>query len=78
MTVMFQSHGGKEKPEGAPGLSLSPAAPPAGADIAVDEQADFGYLSHRSMPLKTICPLTGETVGELDELGNMMVDQAAS
>ncbi|MBB3236711.1 hypothetical protein [Phyllobacterium endophyticum] len=47
MTVMFQSHGGTEKSEGAPGapdLSLSRAAPPADGDIAVDEQADFGYL----------------------------------
>ena len=78
MTVMFQSHGGKEKSEGAPGLSLSPAARPAGADIAVDEQADFGYLIPPLDAPENYLPETGETLGELDELGNLMIDQAAS
>ncbi|UXN67058.1 hypothetical protein N8E89_21245 (plasmid) [Phyllobacterium sp. A18/5-2] len=78
MTVLFQSHGGKEKPEGTPGLSLSPAARPAGADIAVDEQADFGYLIPPLDAPENYLPETGETLGELDELGNLMIDQAAS
>lgn len=78
MTVLFQSHGGKEKSEGVPGLSLSPAARPAGADIAVDEQADFGYLIPPLDAPENYLPETGETLGELDELGNLMIDQTAS
>ena len=81
MTVMFQSHGGTEISEGAPGapdLSLSRAAPPADGDIAVDEQADFGYLVPPLDAPENYLPESGETLGELDELGSLMIDQAAS
>ena len=43
MTILFQSHSGREKEKG-PSPLTSFAAPPAGTDIAVDEQADFGYF----------------------------------
>lgn len=74
MTVFFQSHGGKVKAQG-PGLE---AAKPADGEIAVDEQADFGFIFPPLDAPENYLPLTGETVGELDELGNMMVDQAAA
>ena len=49
MTILFQSHGGREKEKGPSSTctceaSAERAAPPAGTDIAVDEQADFGYF----------------------------------
>jgi hypothetical protein len=43
MTILFQSHSGREKAKG-PSRLRTLAARPAGTDIAVDEQADFGYF----------------------------------
>jgi hypothetical protein len=85
MTVLFQTHSGREKfepqeagDEAAPQVSRSmrarATAPPAGTDIAVDEQADFGYLVPPLDSPENYLPETGETLGELDELGNLMVD----
>jgi Animal haem peroxidase len=76
MTVLFQSHGGKEKAKVFSELSLE-AGPPAGTDIAVDEQADFGYLFPPLGAPENYLPELGETVGELDELGERMIDAAA-
>ncbi len=73
MTLMFQSHGGKEKSSTLPEEALE-AAPPAGADIAIDEQADFGYLVPPLDAPENYLPESGETLGELDELGNLMVE----
>jgi hypothetical protein len=85
MTALFQTHSGREKfepqeagDEAAPQVSRTmrtrAAAPPAGTDIAVDEQADFGYLIPPLDAPENYLPETGETLGELDELGNLMVD----
>ncbi|TCL70385.1 heme peroxidase family protein [Rhizobium sp. BK251] len=73
MTVLFQSHGGREKESGASALAPA-AAPPAGTDVSVDEQADFGYFVPPLDAPENYLPNTGETVGELDELGDMMID----
>lgn len=75
MTVLFQSHGGKEKAKIFKELNLE-AGPPAGTDIAVDEQADFGYLMPPLDAPENYLPETGETVGELDQLGDLMVEAA--
>ncbi|HKH28569.1 MAG TPA: heme peroxidase family protein [Sphingomicrobium sp.] len=54
------------------------AAPPTGTDITVDEQADFGYLVPPvNAPENYLLEAPG-TVDELDKLGNLMVDAAAS
>lgn len=79
MTLLFQSHGGKGKVVAAPQSDipeLAKAAPPAGADIAVDEQADFGYFFPPSGNPDDYLPETGETIGHLDELGGLMIDDA--
>ncbi|MFC1455490.1 heme peroxidase family protein [Microvirga arabica] len=55
-------------------MRIRVAAPPAGTDIAVDEQADFGYLVPPLDAPENYLPETAETLGELDELGNLMVD----
>jgi hypothetical protein len=55
-------------------MRIRVAAPPAGTDIAVDEQADFGYLIPPLDAPEHYLPETAETLGELDELGNLMVD----
>jgi hypothetical protein len=75
MTVLFQSHGGKEKAKIFRELNLE-AGPPAGTDIAVDEQADFGYLMPPLDTPENYLPESGETVGELDQLGDIMVEAA--
>jgi hypothetical protein len=67
MTILFQSHSGREKPDAADSEAAL-AATPADTDIAVDEQADFGYF---------VPPASPGTVGELDTLGNLMIDAAA-
>jgi len=43
MAVRFQTHSGREKEQISKHVAAL-AVPPAGTDIAVDEQADFGYL----------------------------------
>lgn len=73
MTILFQSHGGREK-EKAPGPLARRAAPPAGTDIAVDEQADFGYFVPPLDAPENYLPTAPETVVELDALGNHMID----
>lgn len=81
MTVLYQRHGGHAtaraeiRHEG--GLEFE-AAIPAGADVAVDEQADFGYFFPPSNDPYAYLPETGETLGQLDELGAIMVDAAAA
>ena len=76
MTVLFQSHGGSEKVK-APVPLTTRAAPPAGTDIAVDEQADFGYFVPPQNIAGDYLPEAPATVGELDTLGNLMIDAAA-
>ena len=73
MTILFQSHGGREK-EKAPGPLARRAAPPAGTDIAVDEQADFGYFVPPLDAPENYLPTAPGTVVELDALGNHMID----
>ncbi|WP_244514738.1 peroxidase family protein [Ensifer sp. LCM 4579] len=73
MSIVLQSHGGKEKVEDTSELIFE-AGPPAGTDIAVDEQADFGYLVPPLDAPENYLPASGETIGELDELGNLMID----
>ncbi|WP_157014599.1 peroxidase family protein [Mesorhizobium xinjiangense] len=75
MTLMFQTHGGKEKSSTLQEAILEAVTPAAG-DIAVDEQADFGYLVPPLDAPENYLPETGETLGELDELGNLMVEAA--
>jgi hypothetical protein len=80
MTVLFQTHSGREKFEHketsrpSQRMRAGAAAPPAGTDIAVDEQADFGYFIPPVDAPENYLPETAETLGELDELGNLMVD----
>ena len=76
MTILYQSHSGREKAKG-PSPLTSFAAPPAGTDIAVDEQADFGYFVPPQGTAENYLPESPATVGELDELGNRMIDAAA-
>lgn len=73
MTILFQSHGGRER-EKAPGTPAERAAPPAGTDIAVDEQADFGYFVPPLDAPENYLPAAAATVSELDALGNHMID----
>ena len=76
MAILFQSHSGREKPDAAD-AQVALAAPPAGTDIAVDEQADFGYLVPPLDAPENYLPSLPGTVGELDTLGNLMIDAAA-
>lgn len=85
MTILFQSHGGLEKELGHLERARSDrtqpdfeAARPAGADVAVDEEADFGYLMPPSSTATDYLPETGETIGILDELAELMIDAAAA
>lgn len=76
MTILIQSHGGPGKiSEPKSKADVVPhALVPATGDVAVDEAADFGFL----------CPPSGnpgdylsdDSLGELDELGNLMVPDA--
>ena len=54
------------------------AGPPAGTDIAVDEQADFGYFVPPLDAPENYLPASAGTVAELDTLGNLMIDAAAN
>ncbi|WP_230534411.1 peroxidase family protein [Microvirga roseola] len=85
MTLLFQSHSGGEKAEvEEAGIEIpqkylrsmrsSATAPPVGTDAAVDEQADFGYLVPPLDAPEKYLPETAEILGELDELGSLMVD----
>ena len=76
MTILFQSHSGREKAKGPSPLTTL-AMPPAGTDIAVDEQADFGYFVPPFNTSGNYLPESSTTVDELDALGNLMIDAAA-
>jgi len=73
MSLMIQSHGGAKR-DNKPAMRSATAREsviPAGADVAVDEVGDFGYL----MPPSDDdgCYLPEDCVDDLDELGNLMV-----
>jgi hypothetical protein len=74
MTILFQSHSGREKQKSAdPARAAMRAAPPALPDIAVDEQADFGYFVPPQNAPGNYLPESPATVSELDALGDLMV-----
>jgi hypothetical protein len=83
MTILFQSHSGREKeksrgPQAARAATgVQRAGPPAGTDIAVDEQADFGYLVPPLDAPENYLPPSTATVADLDILGDLMIDAAA-
>jgi len=78
MAILFQSHSGREKEKGPSplleGAGLERAGPPAGTDIAVDEQADFGYFVPPLDAPENYLPASPATIDELDALGNHMID----
>jgi hypothetical protein len=77
MTILFQSHSGREKAKGPSPLTaraIARAAPPAVPDIAVDEQADFGYFVPPLDAPENYLPESQTTVNELDGLGNLMIE----
>jgi hypothetical protein len=78
MTILFQTHSGREKESGPSPLAAAAgalaAAPPALPDIAVDEQADFGYFVPPLDAPENYLPAAAATVGELDTLGDLMID----
>jgi hypothetical protein len=76
MTILFQSHSGREKAKGPSPLTTL-ALRPAGTDIAVDEQADFGYFVPPLNTAGNYLPESSTTVDELDALGDLMIDAAA-
>lgn len=73
MSLIFQSHGGKEQAKIT--TPAARAAPPALPDVAADEQADFGYLFPPLDAPDNYLPASATTVTELDTLGNLMIDQ---
>lgn len=78
MTMLFQSHSGREKERGgvqaAQAVQMRKAAGPAPQDIAVDEQADFGYFVPPLDAPENYLPLSPQTVTDLDKLGDLMID----
>jgi hypothetical protein len=75
MTLLFQSHGGKEQAKPPAARTVARAAPPIPGDISADEQADFGYFFPPLDAPDNYLPASATTVNELDTLGNLMVDQ---
>lgn len=75
MTLLFQSHGGKEQAKVSRAGPAARAAPPIPGDISADEQADFGYFLPPLDAPDNYLPSSATTVTELDTLGNLMVDQ---
>jgi hypothetical protein len=75
MTLLFQSHGGKEQAKVSQPGSGDEAALPLPGDISADEQADFGYFVPPLDAPDNYLPASATTVTELDTLGNLMVDQ---
>lgn len=75
MTLLFQSHGGKEQAKISETAAGAEAAPPIPGDISADEQADFGYFFPPLDAPDNYLPASATTVTELDTLGNLMVDQ---
>jgi len=80
MTVLFQTHSGREKEEGTRRVESQrlEAGRPAGTDVAVDEQADFGYLLPPLDAPENYLPEGPATISELDELGTRMIDATAN
>jgi hypothetical protein len=76
MSQIFQSHGGKSEQTTAPSGAALAAAQPAPGDISADEQGDFGYLVPPLDAPDNYLPVDAGTVDELDELGNLMIDQS--
>jgi Animal haem peroxidase len=75
MTLLFQSHGGKEQARPSAARTAARAALPIPGDISADEQADFGYFLPPLDAPDNYLPASATTVTELDALGNLMVDQ---
>jgi hypothetical protein len=75
MTLLFQSHGGKEQAKVSQPGSGDEAALPLPGDISADEQADVGYFVPPLDAPDNYLPASATTVTELDTLGNLMVDQ---
>jgi Animal haem peroxidase len=75
MTLLFQSHGGKEQARPSATRTAARAASPIPGDISADEQADFGYFLPPLDAPDNYLPSSAATVTELDALGNLMVDQ---
>ena len=73
MTILIQSHGGARRDANPAKRSDLPTTGlvPAGADVAVDEAADFGYFFPPSGDPGDYLP--DDVLAELDELGNLMV-----
>src|SRR5262245_45267880 len=80
MTVLYQRHGGETKARTAQTVQELDfeANLPAPGDVSVDEQADFGYFFPPSRNPDDYLPVTADTVAQLDDLGNIMVDAAAA
>ncbi|HEY9039045.1 MAG TPA: heme peroxidase family protein [Roseovarius sp.] len=75
MTIFLQSHGGSNrisKPKSRATVAPN-ALVPATGDVAVDEAADFGYLFPPSGDPGDY--LSDDVLGELDELGDLMVPE---
>jgi hypothetical protein len=76
MAIVFQSHGGSEKKKLVQSPNLR-AGQPATGDVAVDEEADFGYFVPPLDAPENYLPEAPITVDELDQLGDLMIDVVA-
>jgi hypothetical protein len=76
MAIVFQSHGGSERKNSVSGPNLR-AGQPATGDVAVDEEADFGYFVPPLDAPENYLPEAPVTVDELDQLGDLMIDVVA-
>ncbi len=74
MSIVFKSHGGKEAVATNFALVQTEATTPTGGDIAVDEQADFGYFFPPLDAPEKYLPVAQSTVDDLDKLGNAMIE----
>ena len=74
MTIVFKSHGGKETAATPVAAANRIGLAPTGGDIAVDEQADFGFFLPPLDAPENYLPAAQATVDDLDELGNRMID----
>ncbi|WP_413989213.1 peroxidase family protein [Labrys okinawensis] len=74
MTIVFKSHGGKETAAQPVAATNRMGLAPTGGDIAVDEQADFGFFLPPLDAPENYLPAAQATVDDLDELGNRMID----
>ncbi|MGO7733238.1 heme peroxidase [Rhizobium leguminosarum] len=76
MAIVFQSHGGSEKKQAVPNADFR-AGPPAPGDVAIDEEADFGYFLPPFDAPENYLKEAQTTVDELDQLGDLMIDVVA-